>query len=143
ADIRTGKRPRVTEAEIDERIDELIRSRDPQSASKGIELRTKREAVASAVVEPTTPEAVFCLLIGSDDMAAPLWGPEHTLLRVVAAWALLGPMYVKEFGPHIAKAFPDVARALNGALALDRQRASNPARRVAPHHPDTSRNGPS
>jgi hypothetical protein len=114
AEIRTGKRPRVTEAEIDEKIDELIRSRDPQSISRGLELRLKRQAAASAVASPTTAEEVFCFLLGGSDNLnwPPLWGGEYALLRVVAAWALLGPMYVKEFGPHIVRAFPDVARAM-------------------------------
>jgi hypothetical protein len=71
-------------------------------------------------VEPTTAEQVFCFLLGGGGNLnwPPLWGREYALLRVVAAWALLGPMYVKEFGPHIVRAFPDVARAMQPAITL-------------------------
>jgi hypothetical protein len=41
--IRAGKQPRVSEADIDRRIDDMIKSPDHRAAGVGIELRAKRD----------------------------------------------------------------------------------------------------
>jgi hypothetical protein len=46
--IRAGRQPRVTDAEIDQRIDLMIKSPDHRSAGAGIELRARRDALARA-----------------------------------------------------------------------------------------------
>ena len=48
--IQAGNVPRVTDLEIDRRIDDLIRSPDAGTAAKGIELRARRDA---GQVQPT------------------------------------------------------------------------------------------
>jgi hypothetical protein len=44
--IQAGKAPRVTDAEIDQRIDLMIKSPDHRAAGVGIELRAKRDSLA-------------------------------------------------------------------------------------------------
>jgi hypothetical protein len=46
--IQAGKAPRVTDAEIDQRIDLMIKSPDHRAAGVGIELRSKRDERARA-----------------------------------------------------------------------------------------------
>jgi hypothetical protein len=46
--LKRGKRPPLSEAELDRRIDEGCRSRDPITCARFIELREKRKAVARA-----------------------------------------------------------------------------------------------
>lgn len=49
--VRAGNIPRLTDAEIDRRVDDLIRSPDGNTAAKGIDLRTKRELAARQMLK--------------------------------------------------------------------------------------------
>lgn len=108
--IVTGKLPRLSEEEIDQKIDDLIRSPDAGTAAKGIELRAKREAArqefnAATADDPRDPEVMIVSFLEAypDDWRGAL--AAFSLFRYSTSSQTLD-----DLGPHIAADFPDVWR---------------------------------
>jgi hypothetical protein len=66
--IKTGKRPPITEKEIDQKVEDLIRSPDARTAAVGIELRHKRQA---AQVLPTEEQSTEQMARGLMELCRP------------------------------------------------------------------------
>jgi hypothetical protein len=97
--IAAGKAPRVTEAEIDRRIDDMIKSLDHRAAGVGIELRAKRDERSARLrdAEPAgVAEITRQLLVESGREATisvfELWHTVATNLMDCPFFALLAPI---------------------------------------------------
>jgi hypothetical protein len=104
-EIRAGRRPRVTEEEIDRKIDDLIRAPDAQTVAKGLELRMKREAASRVRADDAgdSRDSARQLLYTIGILAAPLVAETH--------FALGGDVTVAPFfdlwAPFLARRFPE------------------------------------
>ena len=97
--IMTGNLPRISEEEIDQRIDDLIRSPDAPTVAKGIELRHRRDAARldreAAKGDQMTWEDLSCALLEYGDWGGVWYGcgdgsrprGRHRLLAVTGGCA--------------------------------------------------------
>jgi hypothetical protein len=105
--IRAGKQPRVSEADIDRRIDDMIKSPDHRAAAVGIELLAKRdERQARARDDGTSDPAGIVRQILAD------WGSEGVLSAselwfFASGGDLLTCPGFELIAPIICRRFPD------------------------------------
>jgi hypothetical protein len=122
-DIKRGKLPPLTEAEIDEKIDDLIRCPDALTVARGIELREKRKHSARGINldSLTPPDDVLTSMLLS--CRAGLCQPEAWPV----VWAeMLLPKYgwwtplVRQMAPYLKQHYPTLWTRLRRHLAGSR-----------------------
>jgi hypothetical protein len=114
--IQAGKAPRVTDAEISQRIDLMIKSPDHRAAAVGIELLAKRDERAARSRDdlPSDPREVISLILadmGAEGVvsAAELW--------FTATSDLLGCPHFELIAPVIHGRFPDLWQRYRAPIA--------------------------
>ena len=105
--IKSGKRPPVSEAEVDARIDDLIRAPDALTVARGIELREKRKAAEranNAQPEETLEQNLAALICSVPESGV------GAFLSLAAfhsnAGNLVNHPFLRQTAPLVAKFYP-------------------------------------
>ena len=107
-EIKVGKRPPLTEEQIDRKIDDLIRCPDALTVARGIELREKRKAARNAEnaqKEDQDHDAMDRDVICALPLAG--WGAALVLGSFFKAYGnIINFKFIREVAPLVAKKFP-------------------------------------